>query len=202
MITGTDTMDQVAAAIAGCTLCPLSLSRTRTVPGEGPVPSALLFIGEAPGKKEDETGRPFVGRAGQILTDLLSRCGLSREEVFITSIVKCRPPGNRAPRRDEIAACMPYLEAQIALLSPRVLVPMGRFATVTVFGMYGLPFPSFGEVRGRGHGVRDQRSGREMTIVPVYHPAVITHNPPARRDLEEDFRKLAGVIRTSPGSRK
>jgi DNA polymerase len=195
-------MDRLAARIAACTLCPLSLSRTRTVPGEGPVPSPLLFIGEAPGKTEDETGRPFVGRAGKILTGLLACCGIRRDDVFITSIVKCRPPGNRAPKRDEIAACMPYLEAQIALLSPRVLVPMGRFATVAVFGMYGIPFSSFREVRGRRYVVREHRSGREMTIIPVYHPAVITHNPPARQDLESDFRKLAECIRSTPGSHK
>jgi len=195
-------MDRLAARIAACTLCPLSLSRTRTVPGEGPVPSPLVFIGEAPGKTEDETGRPFVGRAGTILTGLLADCGLLRGEVFITSIVKCRPPGNRAPKRDEIAACMPYLEDQIALLSPRVLVPMGRSATMTLFDMYGIPFPSFREVRGHAHAVRDDRSGRGMTIIPVYHPAVITHNPPARQDLESDFRKLAAFIRSSPGDRK
>lgn len=195
-------MDRLAARIAACTLCPLSLSRTRTVPGEGPVPSPLVFIGEAPGKTEDKTGRPFVGRAGTILTGLLADCGLLREEVFITSIVKCRPPGNRAPKRDEIEACMPFLKNQIALLSPRVLVPMGRFATMTVFEMYGLPFPSFKEVRGREHVVREHRSGHGMSIIPVYHPAVITHNPPARQDLESDFRKLAEVIRSSPGSRK
>jgi DNA polymerase len=198
----TTTMEQLAERIAACTLCPLSLSRTRTVPGEGPVPSDLVFIGEAPGKTEDETGRPFVGRAGKILTGLLARCGLLREDVFITSIVKCRPPGNRAPKRGEIAACMPYLEEQIALLSPRILVPMGRFATVTVFGMYGLPFSSFKEVRGQKHVVRDHRSGREMVIVPVYHPAVITHNPPARQDLESDFLHLAELIGSSPRSRK
>jgi DNA polymerase len=196
-MSSTVSMDQLGQRIAACTLCPLALSRIRTVPGEGPVPSAYLFVGEAPGRTEDETGRPFVGRAGKILSDLLASCSLSRDEVFITSVVKCRPPGNRAPRREEINSCLPYLEEQVSLLSPRFIVPMGRHATMALFGMYMLPFPSFGDVRGREHVVREGESRQERIIVPVLHPAVATHNPPARRDLESDFQKLARIIHSS-----
>jgi DNA polymerase len=153
-----------------------------------------MLIGEGPGRKEDESGRPFVGRAGAILSGLLRDIGLSREEVFITSVVKCRPPGNRAPKREEIASCIPYLDQQIALLSPLILVPMGRIAVSAIFGRYGIPFPSFKEVRGRRYPVRDREGGPEMVILPVYHPAVITHNPPARSALEEDFRRLAECL--------
>ncbi len=198
----TVSMDHLGERIAACTLCPLAFSRKRTVPGEGLIPSTYLFIGEAPGKTEDETGRPFVGRAGRILSDLLASCSLSRDEVFITSVVKCRPPGNRAPRREEISSCMPYLEEQISLLSPRFIVPMGRPATMALFRMYMLPFPSFRDVRGSEYVVHGKESRQERIIVPVLHPAVATHNPPARRDLESDFQKLAQIMHSSRQRRK
>ena len=187
-------MEALAGQIGSCRKCALALSRTRTVPGEGPAPCRVMLIGEGPGKKEDESGRPFVGRAGAILSDLLAQIGLSREEVFITSVVKCRPPANRTPGKGEIAACMPFLDRQIAVLSPAVLVPMGRVATSAIFSRYGVSFPSFREVRGRSVLVSEMETGREMRIVPVYHPAVITHNPPARAALEEDFMRLGEIL--------
>ena len=187
-------MEQLAGRISACVLCPLASSRTHTVPGEGPVPCSCAFIGEAPGKREDETGRPFMGRAGKILSDLLASCSLAREEVFITSVVKCRPPGNRSPRPAEISSCMPYLEEQISLLSPRLIVPMGRIAAGALFRMYHLPFPSLREVRGRVFFVPAGERGHEVIILPVLHPAVVTHNPPARHELESDFQKLAEII--------
>jgi len=188
-------MESLAEQISSCKRCDLSSSRIRTVPGEGPAPCRVILVGEGPGRKEDESGRPFVGRAGAILSSLLSDIGMSREEVFITSVVKCRPPGNRAPKRDEIASCMPYLDRQIALLSPKVMVPMGRVATMAIFGRYGLPFHSFKDVRGKAFRVRLEKSGQEIQVIPVYHPAVITHNPPALKDLKEDFQKLEECLK-------
>ncbi|HII75650.1 MAG TPA: uracil-DNA glycosylase [Methanolinea sp.] len=190
-------MATLAGEIASCRKCPLCASRTKTVPGEGPVPCRVMLVGEGPGRKEDETGKPFVGRAGAILSGLLEEIGLSREEVFITSVVKCRPPKNRSPKRDEIAACMPYLGLQIAHLSPEVLVPMGQVAAKAILEHFGLPFPSYREVRGREYGVPCNAGDRELVIIPVYHPAVITHNPPARSALEEDFQRLKTVLRAS-----
>lgn len=189
-----DAMAALAEQIGSCQRCRLSLFRNRTVPGEGPVPCRVMLVGEGPGKKEDETGRPFVGRAGAILSLLLEAIGLSREEVFITSVVKCRPPGNRAPCKEEIDACMPYLARQIAILSPEILVPMGRVAASAIFGWYDIPFPSFRDARGKEFIVRDTMTSREMRIIAVYHPAVITHNPPARGTLEKDFMRLGEFL--------
>ncbi|MDD1716301.1 MAG: uracil-DNA glycosylase [Methanolinea sp.] len=188
-------MSELEREICSCQLCDLAASRTLAVPGEGPSPSRLLLIGEGPGRKEDETGRPFVGRAGTILTGLLLSAGLMREEVFITSIVKCRPPANRAPKDQEIDACMPYLKRQIAILSPRFVVPMGNTAIKTLFRMYGLHYPSLAGVRGRVFRVHDPELGQDLRIVPVYHPAVVTHNPPSRGALESDFRRLEEFLR-------
>lgn len=187
-------MESLADEISVCTACTLSGSRTLTVPGEGPVPCRIMLIGEGPGQKEDESGRPFVGRAGTILTGLLSDAGLSRDEVFITSVVKCRPPNNRTPGKEEIASCIPYLARQIHILSPVIIVPMGRIATAAVFDMLDLTFPSFKEVRGNVFHVPSQKTGMKILVIPVYHPAVITHNPPARSTLEEDFRRLGELL--------
>lgn len=187
-------MESVAEEIRSCTRCCLFLSRSMTVPGEGPIPCRLMLVGEGPGRREDETGRPFVGRAGTILSGLLSGIGVSREDVFITSVVKCRPPGNRAPKSGEIRSCLPFLDRQIALVSPRLLVPMGQVATAAIFGRFEIPFPSFKDVRGRPFEVRPGGMSQSITIIPVYHPAVITHNPPARLLLEGDFSRLGGYL--------
>lgn len=192
-----DEMASLAAEICSCRRCGLCESRTMTVPGEGPVPCRVMLIGEGPGKKEDESGRPFVGRAGAILTGLLAGIGLSRDEVYITSVVKCRPPENRSPKKEEIASCIPFLERQIMLLSPAVLVPMGRIASSAVFSRFDLPHPSFREVRGRVYRVSLSKDIPDCLVIPVYHPAVITHNPPARTALEQDFRRLGDILQTS-----
>jgi uracil-DNA glycosylase len=178
--------------ILTCTRCRLSEGRINPVPGEGPVPSRILLIGEAPGKREDELGRPFVGRAGSILEELLSSIGLSRKEVYITSINKCRPPGNRDPKDDEIAACHTYLERQIDLLKPQVIVPMGRFAAREICRSFRLDEGKISDVHGQ---VLHARGGYGSVIVlPVYHPAVITHNPNLRMELTADFQQLKKVL--------
>jgi DNA polymerase len=185
-------LEHLNQEIITCTLCRLSEGRIHAVPGEGPVPARILFVGEAPGKREDELGRPFVGRAGSVLEDLLASIGLSREDVFITSINKCRPPGNRDPKDDEIAACHPYLVRQIELLRPQVIVPMGRFAAREICRTFGLAEGKISDMHGQVlHG--RVRSGTVL-VLPVYHPAVITHNPNLRPKLSDDFKRLKKVF--------
>lgn len=181
-------MHEIDKEIISCTNCPLHLSRNNAVPGEGPVPARLIFIGEAPGKREDKLGRPFVGRAGSILEGLLRTIGIDRSDVFITSVIKCHPPGNRDPEKEEISACMPYLLHQIDLIDPQIIVTMGRFATSSVFGHFGLDFESLGKARRKAVTVD------EMIIFPVYHPAVVTHNPGKMQELEEDFMALKKIL--------
>jgi DNA polymerase len=178
--------------IMTCTLCRLSEGRIHAVPGEGPVPARILLVGEAPGKREDELGRPFVGRAGSILEELLCSIGLSRDEVFITSINKCRPPGNRDPKDDEIAACHPYLERQIELLKPQVIVPMGRFAAREICRTFGLAGGKISDIHG--HVLHARARHASLLVLPVYHPAVITHNPNLRPELDADFARLKKVL--------
>ncbi len=180
--------------ILTCTRCRLSEGRTRAVPGQGPVPARVLLVGEAPGEQEDRTGRPFAGRAGKVLDALLASIGLSRTGVFITSILKCRPPKNRDPKRDEIALCTPYLERQIALLRPSVIVPMGRFSASVIMDLFGIPGGKISEIHGKP--VRVIAPHGPVIIFPVYHPAVVTHNPPLRSDLEADFGRLKEILTT------
>jgi uracil-DNA glycosylase len=187
-------LSELNQEILTCTLCRLSEARLHAVPGEGPVPSRILLVGEAPGKREDELGRPFVGRAGSILEELLSSSGLSRDEVYITSINKCRPPGNRDPKDDEIAACHPYLERQIDLLKPQVIVPMGRFAAREICRTFGLAEGKIGDIHGKVLHAR-ARYGT-VIVLPVYHPAVITHNPNLRPELTSDFERLKESLDT------
>jgi uracil-DNA glycosylase family 4 len=178
--------------ILTCTLCRLSESRTNAVPGEGPVPCPIMLIGEAPGEREDQQGRPFVGRAGMVLNGFLKEIGLSRDEVFITSIVKCRPPKNRDPKEDEIERCSGYLDRQLVHIAPRVIVPMGRFAARVIFSRFGIEGGKISEVHG--NLFRGVFKGREVVIFPIYHPAVVTHNPPLRPALAEDFSRLKEML--------
>ncbi|HEY3398076.1 MAG TPA: uracil-DNA glycosylase [Armatimonadota bacterium] len=178
-------LDEIAAQVRVCTLCRLSESRTHAVPGEGPPNAAVMFIGEGPGAAEDRQGRPFVGPAGQLLNQLLLKAGLRRPEVFITNIVKCRPPENRDPQPDEIAACREYLDGQIALLQPQLICPLGRPATQTLLD----PTLSMAQAHGR----RQEREG--LTFFPLYHPAAALHNPRLSQPLEEDFEALGRMLR-------
>ncbi|MDD1709649.1 MAG: uracil-DNA glycosylase [Methanoregulaceae archaeon] len=187
-----DAVRKLSHDITTCTRCRLSLTRINAVPGEGPVPSRLFFIGEAPGKKEDLTGRPFVGRAGSVLEALLASVGLERNKVYITSIIKCRPPENRLPRRDEIAACSGYLDQQIEILYPEIIIPMGRLASELIFSHFGLSHGPIGRIHGKAFHAKTLH--RDLLIVPVYHPAAVTHNPPIKSALFEDFQILGTII--------
>lgn len=159
-----------------CTLCDLSLSRTKAVPGEGPSPAEIMLIGEAPGAEEDKTGRPFVGRAGRLLTKALAEAGIDRSEVFITSVVKCRPPKNRKPKKLEIDACHPYLQAQMELVNPRIVCLMGNVAASTVLGKQGV-------TSLHGHIFQDR-------FLVTYHPAAVLRNMDLMKALVADFKKI------------
>ncbi len=173
-----DKLDDIASAIALCTKCFLCQGRTHTVPGEGSTRSGLMFVGEGPGQVEDQTGRPFVGRAGELLNQIIQSIGLTREDVFIANAVKCRPPGNRKPLPDEMAACMPFLERQIELIRPRVLVALGATAAEALLQARR----SLGELRGRVH------SYRGIPLVVTYHPAALLRNPNWKKPTWDDIR--------------
>jgi DNA polymerase len=169
----------IADEVKGCTLCELSRTRTHAVPGEGNAHARVMLIGEGPGWHEDQQGRPFVGNSGKFLGELIAKAGLKREDVFITNVVKCRPPSNRDPLPDEIHACSLYLERQIAAIDPDVIVTLGRFSMAKYFP---------GERISRIHG-EPRKVGRRL-VVPMYHPAAALHQAALRGDIEADFAKL------------
>jgi DNA polymerase len=179
----TVTLDEIARQVTGCRACDLCRTRNRAVPGEGPNNPTLLFIGEAPGWHENQQGRPFVGAAGQFLNDLLASIGLKRQDVFITNVVKCQPPGNRDPQPDEIAACSAYLDAQLALLQPRIVVTLGRYSMARWF-----PNARISQIHGQ-----PKRFG-DLTVFPMYHPAAALHQPSLRAAVEADMLKLPRLL--------
>lgn len=176
-------MTQLAQQIAVCEKCQLHLSRKKSVPGEGNIHSKILFIGEGPGLNENETGRPFVGQAGNFLNELLSMAKLKRQDVFITNVVKCRPPANRDPLPEELTACSSFLDEQIRLIDPLVIVTLGRFS----MGRY-FPLARISSIHGKGHWV----DGR--MIVPMFHPAAALHQPNLRDSIMHDFALLPTYI--------
>ncbi len=172
-------LQTIRAQVQRCRACPLAAGRTRAVPGEGPAGSAVMFIGEGPGYHEDQQGQPFVGQAGKFLDELLACAGLKRAEVFITNVVKCRPPSNRDPEPEELKACDQYLNAQIEAINPRVIVTLGRFS-MAKFVTNG----KISQIHGRPHQV----DGR--VVVTMYHPAAALHQPDLKKTLLEDFGRL------------
>jgi len=188
-------VERLAAVIGECRKCPLWENTHHAVPGDGNPRADLMLIGEAPGKQEDLTGRPFVGRAGRLLEGLLSGIGLTRDDVFIANIVKHRPPGNRDPRDEEILACTPYLEEQIRIVAPKVIVMLGRHSSRYALSFLSVEFDRITEIRGTvypgllfGHPVR---------LIPTLHPAAALYNPAYLEALKEDFQiighELAGA---------
>ncbi len=178
----------IHSEIMKCTKCELHIGRTQAVPGEGPVGATVMFVGEGPGEKEDVEGRPFVGAAGKFLTELLASIGLERNSVFITNIVKCRPPGNRAPRQGEVDACNQYLHDQVRIVNPRIICPLGTPAIKTVMG----PGYSVSQI----HGKPVKREAR--TILPLYHPAAALYDGSLRNVQLEDFKVLRRLIDEGP----
>ncbi|NPA27216.1 MAG: uracil-DNA glycosylase [Chloroflexi bacterium] len=183
-MTETLSLAEIAEAIRSCTRCPLHQTRRNPVPGEGPEDARVMLVGEAPGYYEDRSGRPFVGAAGRVLDELLALAGLRRDQVFITNIIKCRPPKNRDPKPEELQACQPYLRQQILAIDPDVIVTLGRFSM-----QYFLPGAKISQVHGRPF-----RRGKRW-IVPMYHPAVALYRPPLRAVMEEDYRALGKALR-------
>lgn len=174
----------VAKAVSTCTACPLSRTRTNAVPGEGAPAAEVVLIGEGPGFYEDQQGRPFVGASGKFLDELLRSIGLDRKTVFITNVVKCRPPANRDPQPDEIAACGQHLDAQLAAINPKVVVTLGRHSMQRYFP---------GESIGRIHG-QPRRKG-DVIVVPMYHPAAALHQGSLRNVIEADFMRLPEFLK-------
>jgi DNA polymerase len=180
-------LEEIARTVAKCTRCALYKTAINPVPGEGNPKAKLVCVGEAPGAKEDETGRPFVGQAGQLLTKILAAIDMTREEVFICNVLKHRPPGNRNPQPDEVEACSPYLIRQLELIKPKVIVAFGTFAAQTLLNTK----TPLGQLRGlvhRYHGT---------PLVVTYHPAALLRNPAWKRPTWEDV-KLARRILDSP----
>jgi len=182
----------IANRIAACTLCGLCKTRNRTVPGQGSSRPELIFVGEGPGADEDAQGLAFVGRAGQLLTKIIEAMGLSRDEVWIGNIVKCRPPNNRVPTPEEMNACLPYLREQIALLQPKVMVCLGATA---VKGLLD-PQAQISKVRGTW------MTFEGIDVMPTFHPAYLLRNPPAKREVWEDMKSvLQRLGRAAPAKR-
>lgn len=191
------TLEDIANIIRNCKKCRLHEHRTNPVPGEGDPCAKLVFIGEAPGRNEDLQGRPFVGSAGKLLTKLLNDNGFSREEVFITNIVKCRPPNNRDPKEDEVLACFGYLVRQLEVIQPEIIVLLGRHSTKHVLRYFGIRAESIMSIRGRIYRAR-ARWG-EVIIVPTLHPAAALYNPKLKSLLERDFKEIAHLARKPGG---
>jgi uracil-DNA glycosylase len=171
-----------------CTRCPLHASRSKVVFGSGNADADLMFVGEAPGAQEDEQGLPFVGRAGKLLDQLLAEVGLERADVFITNVLKSRPPGNRDPQPDEIDACKPYLQRQIELIEPKVICTLGNFATKL------LTRSQRGITGVHGRAQVHELGGRTVRVFPLYHPAAALRSTKTLEELREDFRALPALL--------
>lgn len=173
-------LTELAAVVACCTRCSLHQGRTQTVFGTGDPNARLMFIGEGPGRDEDLQGEPFVGAAGQLLTRIIAAIGLTREQVYIANIVKCRPPGNRTPRPEEIAACLPYLTTQIEQIRPKIICTLGNVAAQSLMETT----EKISSLRGRFH------RWRGILVMPTYHPAFLLRNPEKKRDVWEDMKQV------------
>ena len=182
-------LDAIATEVRACTRCRLHEGRTRAVPGEGEPDTEVVFVGEGPGFNEDREGRPFVGRAGGLLVRLLASIGWRREDVFITNVVKCRPPDNRDPEPDEIAACAPYLRRQLEVLDPAVVVTLGRFSMAAF-----MPGARIGQVHGTTTPADPETGARDALAFAMYHPAAALRSPAVERDSLDDIGRVPGVL--------
>ena len=178
-----NSLEEIAERVRVCVDCPLSQTRTHAVPGEGPSTARIMFIGEAPGYHEDNQGRPFIGPAGRFLDELLHSIGLRREEVFIANMIKCRPPQNRDPLPAEVATCSKYLDRQIELLNPDLIVTLGRYSMSKFF-----PKESISRTRGK------VRTKEGLRILPLYHPAAALHQRNLNTVIREDFQAIPRAL--------
>jgi uracil-DNA glycosylase family 4 len=182
-------LEQIAAEVRTCEGCRLHLTRTRAVPGEGDPDTEVVFVGEGPGFNEDREGRPFVGRAGGLLVRLLQSIGWRREDVFITNVVKCRPPDNRDPQPDEIAACAPFLRRQLEALDPAVVVTLGRYSMGTF-----LPGARIGQVHGTSTPADPETGAGDALVFAMYHPAAALRTPAVERESFDDIARVPSVL--------
>ena len=183
---------RIVNAIENCRNCALWKTRHKAVVGGGSADATILFVGKAPGYHEDRQGVPFVGKAGMILDELLMSIGLQRGQIYITNILKCRPPQNRNPLKSEIEACTRHLNNQIELIQPKVIVPLGNFATSYTFEKFGLASDKISKIHGKIFQVNTVFG--KITITPMYHPAVATYNPDTKNTLLEDFKTIKKVV--------
>ena len=181
-----DTLEAIKLDIgAACTRCKLcTLGRNQIVFGVGSARARLMFVGEAPGEEEDKRGEPFVGKAGQLLTKIIEAIGLTRDQIYIANVIKCRPPDNRNPEPDEIAACEPFLFRQIDTIQPKVIVPLGKFAAQCLLKTTD----PITRLRGRSFEYRG------ATLIPTFHPAYLLRNPSAKREVWEDMKKVRAIL--------
>lgn len=187
-----DPLAALAAEVAACRACALSKTRANVVFGEGSASPAVMFVGEAPGAEEDRRGRPFVGRAGELLDKIIGAMGMTREDVFIGNVLKCRPPGNRDPQPAEAAACMPFLQRQIALLRPRMIVALGAHAA------RALGAPAAGIQKSRGKVFEFEG----VAVMPTFHPAYLLRNAGEKRKVWEDMKKVLAALGLKPPPRR
>ncbi|MBO3800407.1 MAG: uracil-DNA glycosylase [Candidatus Brockarchaeota archaeon] len=188
--------EKALSEVIQCKKCRLWENRTNVVFGEGDLNSKIMLIGEAPGLNEDKEGRPFVGQAGKMLNEtLLKAAGLERNRVYITNVVKCRPPKNREPFEDEVEACFPYLSIQIQFIKPKLIVTLGNIATSTLFRKFNLKFASMSQIHGKICNVSTLSYGN-LKIIPSYHPATALYNPRVLSLMMDDWKQIGEVVKT------
>ncbi|MEM4509469.1 MAG: uracil-DNA glycosylase [Pyrobaculum sp.] len=185
-------LTELKAIVKNCRKCPLYIHRRNVVPGEGAAGVRLMFVGEAPGVSEDEQGRPFVGAAGRLLTNTLAQFSISRADVYITNVVKCRPPGNRTPKREEIEACLPYLLKEIAIVKPSRIIALGLTSGKTLLKLIGKKVTRLEDIRGMCHS--GTLLGNRVEICVTYHPAAVLRDPSLSEKFREDLSKFTSVI--------
>lgn len=185
-------LEKIAAQVANCTKCELASTRTNPVPGHGNPNAAIVFVGEAPGADEDAQGLPFVGRAGKLLDKIIKAMGLQRTDVFICNILKCRPPGNRDPKPDEIASCLPYLQKQLEQIKPEIIIALGAHAAKTLLKTN----KPIGQLRGRFHDYYTSDDAEPIKLMPTYHPAYLLRNysQENRKRVWEDMKKVMAEL--------
>jgi len=191
-------LEKIAEEIRKCSRCSLSKTRRNPVPGEGNPDSMLVFIGEAPGYWEDVKGKPFVGAAGRLLNEILEKVGIKRENVFITNVLKCRPPGNRDPKPEEMRVCTPFLDRQLKVIKPRIIMTLGRHSTAYIFSKMGIKF--YGITRVHGRVYEAEFLGWKCYVIPTFHPAAALYNVNLRDDLLEDLLKMKSILEASEKS--
>jgi len=189
----TSNLEQIKKEVSDCRKCSLGETRINPVTGEGDAASSIMFIGEAPGASEDASGRPFCGKAGQVLEELLSKAGIQRKDVYIANILKCRPPNNRNPHEQEIKTCCQYLDQQIKVINPKIICCLGNFATAYVLSKYGFKdrVQGIGKIHGKIFFYRSPSI--TVKIVPMYHPATVTYNLNMKKVLQKDFDMLKNI---------